>query len=38
VRGPGISPARISQLRRDFHEDWSRFTADPVEADTPIVV
>jgi hypothetical protein len=21
----GLSPARISQLRRDFHEDWSRF-------------
>ena len=34
----GISPARISQLRRDFHEDWSRFTADPAEADTPILV
>ena len=21
----GLSPARISQLRRDFHEDWERF-------------
>jgi hypothetical protein len=21
----GLSPARISQLRRDFHEDWSHF-------------
>ena len=21
----GLSPARISQLRRDFHEDWQRF-------------
>jgi hypothetical protein len=33
----GLSPARISQLRRDFHEDWVRFTADPAEADTPIL-
>ena len=22
----GISPARISQLRRQFHDDWQRFT------------
>jgi hypothetical protein len=22
-----LSPARVSQLRRDFHEDWSRFCA-----------
>jgi hypothetical protein len=21
----GLSPARVSQLRRDFHEDWQRF-------------
>jgi hypothetical protein len=34
----GLSPARISQLRREFHDDWSRFTADPAEADTPILV
>jgi hypothetical protein len=26
----GLSPGRISQLRRDFQEDWSRFCADPV--------
>ena len=26
----GISPGRISQLRRDFMDDWERFTADPV--------
>jgi hypothetical protein len=26
-----VSPARISQLRREFHEDWLRFTADPAE-------
>src|SRR5262249_7346831 len=23
----GLSPARISQLRRDFHDDWQRFCA-----------
>jgi hypothetical protein len=23
-----VSPARISQLRREFHEGWERFTAD----------
>lgn len=23
-----MSPGRISQLRREFHEDWTRFTAD----------
>src|SRR5208283_5197352 len=22
----GISPARVSQLRREYHEDWTRFT------------
>ncbi len=22
----GISPARISQLRREYHDDWRRFT------------
>lgn len=27
-----ISPARISQLRRAFHDDWGRFCADPAEA------
>jgi hypothetical protein len=26
-----LSPARISQLRREFHDDWQRFTADPAE-------
>jgi len=24
----GISPARISQLRREFHDDWLRFNGD----------
>ena len=25
----GLTAGRISQLRRDFMEDWQRFTADP---------
>jgi hypothetical protein len=33
----GLSPARISQLRRDFHEDWSRFCGvDDDSALTPV--
>jgi hypothetical protein len=24
-----MSPGRISQLRRDYHDDWERFCADP---------
>src|SRR4051812_35756424 len=28
----GLSPARVSQLRREFHADWVRFTADPAPA------
>jgi hypothetical protein len=32
----GISPGRVSQLRREFHEDWQRFTADPDELDRPL--
>ena len=28
----GLSPARISQLRREFYDDWTGFTADPAEA------
>jgi hypothetical protein len=27
-----MSPGRVSQLRRDFMEDWTRFTADPADA------
>jgi hypothetical protein len=30
-RKHGISPGRISQLRREFHEDWSRFCAGPAD-------
>jgi hypothetical protein len=29
ARKYGLSPARISQLRREFLADWTRFTADP---------
>jgi hypothetical protein len=28
-RQHGVSPGRISQLRREFHDDWSRFCSDP---------
>jgi hypothetical protein len=24
-----ITPGRVSQLRRDYHDDWQRFCADP---------
>jgi hypothetical protein len=27
----GLSPARVSQLRRELHADWARFTADPAD-------
>ncbi len=27
-----ISPARVSQLRREFHDDWRRFTNDERDA------
>jgi len=33
----GLSPARISQLKRELHDDWQRFCADPAEqAETPV--
>jgi hypothetical protein len=28
-----ISPARVSQLRREYHDDWQRFSSEPGEAD-----
>jgi hypothetical protein len=28
----GVSRARVSQLRRQFHDDWQQFNRDPVEA------
>jgi hypothetical protein len=30
----GFSPARVSQLRREFRDDWSRFWADCDEVGT----
>jgi hypothetical protein len=24
----GLSPARVSQLRQDFHADWERFNSE----------
>lgn len=30
-----LSPGRISDLRREFHDDWQRFVADPVEQRGP---
>jgi hypothetical protein len=27
----GLSPARVSQLRREFHADWERFSGDRTE-------
>jgi len=33
----GLSPSRISQLRREFHQDWVRFTADPSDGDLSIL-
>jgi len=26
ARKHGLSPARVSQLRREFHRDWNQFT------------
>ncbi len=31
ARKYGLSPARIAQLRREFHDDWERFCACPAE-------
>ena len=25
----GLSPGRVSQLRREFHDDWEFFCAEP---------
>jgi hypothetical protein len=32
ARAFGLSAARVAQLRRAFHADWRRFTADPADA------
>ena len=29
----GLSPARVSQLRGEYQEDWDRFTSDSAEMD-----
>jgi hypothetical protein len=31
AQGYGISPARVSQLRRAFHNDWDRFCGDDLD-------
>jgi hypothetical protein len=28
----GVSPARVSQLRREFHDDWQRFCGELISA------
>jgi hypothetical protein len=28
----GLSPGRVSQLRRQFHDDWRRYLSDPPPA------
>ena len=33
-----ISPARVSQLRRNYAEDWARFCADPGESEAGTAV
>jgi hypothetical protein len=33
-----VSPGRISQLRRAFHDDWERFCADPGEMEPDAAV
>src|SRR5262245_54117027 len=34
ARKYGLSSGRVSQLRREFREDWDRFCADPADAPT----
>jgi hypothetical protein len=31
----GLSPARVSQLRREFHHDWRRFQGDGIPEPSP---
>ena len=31
----GLSPGRVSQLRREFHADWQRYCGDPAEVGKP---
>lgn len=37
ARKYGMVPGRISQLRREFKDDWTRFCADPAEAYEPLI-
>jgi hypothetical protein len=32
----GLTPGRVSQLRRDFHQDWEQFCAMPDEVKKPV--
>jgi hypothetical protein len=32
ARKHGLTPARVSQLRRDFYMDWARYCSDDCEA------
>jgi hypothetical protein len=34
----GLSPARVSQLRRDFHDDWQRFHGDCAATAPPVLL
>jgi hypothetical protein len=34
----GVSPARISQLRREYHDSWERFCAEPAVKEAAIAV
>jgi hypothetical protein len=34
----GLSPARVSQLRREFHDDWQRFHGDCAAAAPPLLL
>jgi len=31
-----LSPGRISQLRREFHDDWRRFCGEDSQAGTSV--
>ena len=33
----GISPGRVSQLRREYHADWEQFCSDPLEMELQIL-
>jgi len=35
ARRQGLTPGRISQLRREYHEDWTRFQGEAVAVEAP---